>query len=384
VPSQSLLKPAYQTEPLTFDSVAAALVGVLPEIEDRAAEADISGRFPAADIRVLSEIGLLSAFATNPREGPQSADRLAYAQGLFKCLRLIGGADLSLGRIFEGHVNAIALIERYGGRQWRGRLDNALAAGQLFGVWNTEPAPGVGLCQMSGQWLLSGTKTYATGAGSLDQAIVTARLPGGGKQMLVFPVGEYPDRADPGFWRTSGMRATVSGAYNFDRMPVDEERFLGEAGDYEREPMFTAGAWRFTAVQLGAIEALVTLFRSHLRESGRDADFAQRARFGRAVAAARTAFLWVREAAARAEVNPAPEAAAFVLMTRGVVEEAGLSVIQAVQRGVGTQAFFTENRTDRILRNLQLYLRQPAPDRALDAAAAAWLQTDCWSDDPWW
>jgi alkylation response protein AidB-like acyl-CoA dehydrogenase len=316
--------------------------------------------------------------------GAHFAGRTDFAKCLFRCLRLIGGANLSLGRIFEGHVNAIVLIERYGGASARDRLGESLSAGRVFGVWNTDAAVGVTLGQVAGRWLLSGSKAYATGAGGIDEAIVTARLPDGRKQMLVIPVGGDHGRADPSCWRTSGMRATVSGQYDFTNLPVSPDMLLGEPGDYEREPLFTAGAWRFTAVQLGAVEALVALLRSHLRMTGGDADPIQRARFGRAVAAARTAFQWVREAAIRAEVNPRPEADAFVLMTRGVVESAALSVIEAVQRGVGTRAFFTGGKIDRVIRDLQLYLRQPMPDRALDLAATRWLEADCWSDDPGW
>jgi hypothetical protein len=167
-------------------------------------------------------------------------------------------------------------------------------------------------------------------------------------------------------------------------MPVGPDTLLGEPGDYEREPLFTAGAWRFAAVQSGAIAALLRGLRDHLRAHGGDRDPVQRARFGRAVAASRTAFLWVREAARRAEIDPGPDCLPFVLMTRGVVEEAALAVIEAVQRGVGTRAFFTGGAIDRIMRDLQLYLRQPAPDGALDRAASHWLEADRWGEDPWW
>ncbi len=363
-----------------LESPVESLRRILPEIEGRAEEADTAGRFPAEDVRRLAEIGLLKTFST---DGSARATD-GFADCLFDCLRLIGGANLSLGRIFEGHVNAILLIEAYGDGPWRDRLRDDLAAGKVFGVWNTEPAAGVALNPASGRWVLSGGKSYATGAGFLDRAIVTARLPDGSKQMLVLPVGDHPERADPSRWRTSGMRATVSGGYEVSGMVAQPDMFLGEPGDYERQPMFTAGAWRFTAVQLGAIETLTRLFRTHLRMTGGDGDPIQRARFGRAVVAARTAFQWTREAARRAENTPGKEAAAFVLLTRGVVEEAGLSVMEAVERGVGTRAFFTGNPIDRVMRDLRLYLRQPAPDRALDQAAKSWLEADCWSDDPWW
>lgn len=360
------------------------LTEALPQIEARAARADESGRFPADDISLLRSLGLLRAFAAADQGGARFDDRADRVDCLFDCLRLIGAANLSLGRIFEGHVNAIVLIERYGHPRALAALRRSLAAGALFGVWNTEGPPGVALSAGSGGWSISGSKTYATGAGHLDYAIVTARLPDGQKQMLVLPVGEETVRADSSPWKTSGMRATVSGRYDCSAMAVGEDLFVGRPGDYEREPLFTAGAWRFTAVQLGAIEALTGLLRSHLRQSDKAADPVQRARFGRAVAAARTAHQWVRHAARRAEIDPDATAAPLVLMTRGVVEEAGLAVIQAVQRGVGTRAFFSDSPIDRIMRDLELYLRQPSPDLALDHAASAWLDRDCWGGDPWW
>jgi hypothetical protein len=71
-------------------------------------------------------------------------------------------------------------------------------------------------------------------------------------------------------------------------------------------------------------------------------------------------------------------------MTRGIVEEAGLAMMDAAARSVGTASFFTGNPIDRITRDLGLYLRQPVPDQARDRAAAAWLEADCWGEDPWW
>lgn len=357
---------------------------VVSGIAARANVFDEEGAFPTQDVILLREIGLLRAFAPAALGGYAFQDRSDYVDALFDCLRLVGRANLSLGRIFEGHVNALLLIARYGDAAACGRLQAALAAGQLFGVWNTEPQPGITLESVASRWRLAGAKTYATGAGHLNFAVITARLPDGLKQMLVVPVGEQKDRAYPERWRVSGMRATVSGMHDFSALEVDTQCFLGNPGDYEREPMFTAGAWRFTAVQLGGIEALTRMLRDHLVASPLASDPIHRARFARAVASARTAFQWVREAARRTELNTGRSAAPFVLMTRGIVEDAAFEVIEAVQRTVGTRAFFSGNPIDRMMRDLQLYLRQPVPDQARDRAASAWLETDPWDDDPWW
>jgi alkylation response protein AidB-like acyl-CoA dehydrogenase len=357
---------------------------VLGEIAVRADRCDAEGAFPSQDVAVLGRIGLLRAFAPTASGGYAFHDRREYVDALFDCLRLVGRANLSLGRIFEGHVNAVFLIDRYGDDGGCARLTTALAAGKLFGVWNTQPSPGMTLEQSASTRRLTGSKSYATGAGHLDFAVITACLPDGSKQMLVMPVGEQKDRAHPESWKVSGMRATVSGIHDFSELEVDPKALLGRPGDYEREPMFTAGAWRFTAVQLGGIEALMQKLRDHIVQGPAGQDAVHRARFARAVASARTAFQWVREAAMRAELNPGPSAAPFVLMTRGIVEDAAFDVIEAVQRSVGTRAFFSENPIDRMIRDLQLYLRQPVPDQARDRAAIAWLEADLWDDDRWW
>jgi alkylation response protein AidB-like acyl-CoA dehydrogenase len=191
-------------------------------------------------------------------------------------------------------VNALALMDWYGDASQKAWLKTVLDQGGWLGVWATEPAPGVSL---EGD-RLSGAKMFATGAGGLAFAVVTARPEQGERRLIVVPADEA-DRADLSGWRVRGMRATVSGRYDLTGLAAPALAQLGSPGDYDREPRFTAGAWRFTAVQLGGIEGLVLAMRDALSDAAR-ADPMQRARFGEAAIAARTAFLWVREAAFRA------------------------------------------------------------------------------------
>ncbi|WP_419826735.1 acyl-CoA dehydrogenase [Sphingomonas sp.] len=328
--------------------------------------------FPAERLAAVARAGGLTAFTRLPDE---HAVRALYA-----ALRRIGGADLSLGRIWEGHVNAAQLVDAYGDAAQRAAVE---AGSRVLGVWNTEPAPGMTIAREGDVWRLSGAKSFATGAGHIDAALITARLPDGGKQMVVVDIRDHRERADNAGWRVRGMRGTRSGRFDFDGLVVASEALIGAPGDYEREPRFSAGAWRFAAVQLGAAEALVRHLRDHLVASGKREEPIQRARFAGCVAAVRGAGAWVERAALRAEAGDA-DAIPLTLMARGVVEEAALGVMEAAARGVGTAAFFEDSRIDRISRDLGLYLRQPVPDQARDRAAAAWLERDRWGDDPWW
>lgn len=253
-----------------------------------------------------------------------------------------------------------------------------LASGRVFGVWNTETAP---VTIADGK--LAGFKTFATGAGHIDTAIVTATV-AAGRQMVLIDAAQL-GRCDPKSWPVSGIKATVSGTYDLEGLPATGGALLGAPGDYVLEPRFSAGAWRFTAVQLGGIERIIGLLRDHLISTSSGENPIHRARFGLALAEDRTAALWVRAAAERASRDDAgPAEIALVLMTRGVVERAGLAVMEAAHRSIGTKSYMTDGPVDMACRDLGLYLRQPAPDQALDRAASAFLAADCWPDDPLW
>ncbi|MEG3164188.1 acyl-CoA dehydrogenase family protein [Sphingomonas sp. PB2P19] len=330
--------------------------------------------FPADRIAALHAVGATAAFTRME----------VRTDALTDVLRAVGGADLSLGRVYEGHVNAVQLVETYGDAAQRETLAADVSAGCIYGVWNTEPAPGLALNTAGdGSVTLEGAKSFATGAGYLDRILVTARDANGAKQLFLVDIAEKSARADNSGWRVRGMRGTQSGTFDFSGLPVSAAERIGAPGDYEREPRFSAGAWRFTAVQLGAVEALVRHLRAHLIESGKGDDPIQRLRFGACVSATRSAALWVRQAAHAAETQ-AEGAIPLVLMTRGIVEEAGLAVMETAARTVGTASFFAGSRIDRITRDLGLYLRQPVPDQARDRAAAAWLEADHWGEDGWW
>ncbi len=332
--------------------------------------------FPAERLDALRGTLAWSGFA-EVTPGPRTRE-------LLDVLRLIGRADLSLGRLFEGHVNGLQIVATYGSEDQRRTMLQAADGGALFGVWATEPNPGLRIVRDGpGTWRLEGKKSFATGAGRVDNAIVTALREDGAKQLVNVDLTGEAHRADVGNWRVRGMKGTISGIFDFSGLKIGAESLIGDPDDYEREPRFSAGAWRFTAVQLGAVEGLVRHLRAHLVGSGKGDDAIQRARFGACVVAARSAGEWVRRAAQAAEAQ-SDQAVALVLMARGVVEDAGLAVMEAAARAVGTASFFTGNPIDRITRDLGLYLRQPVPDQTRNRAAAAWLQADCWGEDPWW
>jgi alkylation response protein AidB-like acyl-CoA dehydrogenase len=335
----------------------------------RADEYDKDGVYPAADIAALHESGLLTAVLPMKCGGAGLT-----GLSLSEVLRSVGSGSLPLGRLFEGHVNALELVLRYGNHQQVELVAEEARAGKLFGVWNTDDANGVRLLHRHGRSWLEGRKILASGAGHIGRPLVTA-TDEEGRRLMVLPKVN-PGRADLSRWTAHGMRASATGTVDFTGVEIERIEIVGREGDYERQPWFSAGAWRFAAVHLGGMEKLFDLLRRHLQQTNRGQDPHQAARLGGAAMAIETARLWVAQAASIAEVplgSRAPEQlVAYVNLARLAVEAAALDLMQLVQRSVGLQAFLRPNPIERISRDLATYLRQPGPDRAL-TEAATWI-----------
>lgn len=298
-----------------------------------------------------------------------------------RLLRAAGYRDLPFGRLYEGHVNALQLIARCGtAAQWDAAARDA-ELGRLFGVWNTGPADGVRIAEAGNDGLrLAGRKTFCSGAGRVGGALVTAKT-GDGAQMVVVAMERELPTIDRSFWLPLGMERSDSYAVDFTGVLVRPAEVLGAPGDYERSPWFQAGAARFVAVQTGGIERLVAEYAAWVREGERSADPLALARLGTCAVAARTACAWTDACATawsaydRGELA-VPELLVTVDAARIAVERAALDVAEAVERGVGARGLLEPAPFSRLVRDLRMYLRQPAPDQALMRVGQATLAGD--------
>jgi alkylation response protein AidB-like acyl-CoA dehydrogenase len=335
---------------------------------------DVDGAFPAQEVAELHRLGLLCAIFP-ARCGGVGLGGLE----LGRVLRMIGSGSLPLGRLYEGHVNSIALVLRYGRPELIRLVAQEAGEGSLFGVWNTDDSEGLRLVLQDGRLVLAGRKILASGAGHIERPIVTA-TDERGRRLMIMPRLSKGDRADLSRWTAHGMRASATGAVDFTGIRVEPVEILGGDGDYERQPAFSGGAWRFAAVHVGGMERLLELLLIHLRRAGRGGDPHQAARVGQAAIAVETARLWVDGAAAMAENfqdNRLPgQIVAYVNLARLAVEKAGLELMELVHRSVGLQGLMRPHPIERISRDLATYLRQPGPDRALTTAAAWMLEGD--------
>ncbi|MGL5944197.1 MAG: acyl-CoA dehydrogenase family protein [Waterburya sp.] len=347
---------------------------------ERASELDQQGVFPAEEFKQLAVAGLLTAPLSQRLGGLGLGFETGNTTELLMLLKEIGRGNLAVGRVYEGHVNALQLIQTFGTpEQIETYAADARDRDKIFGVWNAEAADGVKIIPLdNGKYLLQGCKTFASGCGYVERPFVNGALPDGSWQMCIVPMEEVKTVVDRDWWQPSGMKATVSYKVDFTGIELDRNCLIGNPGDYFRQPWLSAGVIRFAAVQLGGAEALFNTTRQYLQELNRTSHPNQQERLGKMAIAIESGNLWlcnVAQMVARyAPIfggypdlpNPASsQLVAYANMVRTVIEQICMDVMQLSQRSIGTLGLLPPHPMERIIRDLSLYLRQPAYDVAI-------------------
>lgn len=361
---------------------ASAVAAVCAE---NAALVDHERTFPVKEFELMAQVGLLTTPLPHERGGLGLGTQAGGTLALLKLLKQIGRGSLPVGRVYEGHVNALQLIETFGTKaQKESYAADVHDHHFIFAVWNTEASDGVRLVPLAGgRYRLEGAKTFASGADWVKRPLITGTLPDGGRQMCIVPMERVEVGVDPSWWQPLGMHASVSYKLDFSGVELTADDLLGAPNDYTRQPWLSGGAIRFTAVQLGGAEALLDATVEYLKAMSRIDDPYQKARVAQMSIAVESGNLWLRGSAALLEeaasvfytssqnvsATSLPQEAgtvlAYVNMTRSAIERICLDVLEDTERAVGARGLLQPQPFERLVRDLRLYLRQPAPDAAL-------------------
>ncbi len=374
------------------------LFACLPELEqalyDRANDVDAEGLDLTVEMEMLRKQGLLVACA--PRayggQGLGCESDPASVMRAFVVLRALGRATLSVARLFEGHMNAVKLLDLYASETQKKQLLPRLEQGSLWGVWGADGtlplSASVAPSSSSGarRYVLHGQKVFASGLGLLDQAIVTFNKGPDGVALALVDVS-VPERQDRAAWRASGMKATWSGIYDFEGMQIDASALIGKPGDYIKEPYFEGGIWRYCATHHGAAEQILRLWRARLEQRGRAEDPIQLSRLARARARLIAVYSMLRDACLEIETGATGKSAVgrfaqeddkrsaveMALLAREMTEEMAVSIMDDARKSLGVEAHLPGTDLERICRDLSMYLRQAGPDGKLLNAGRLYL-----------
>ncbi len=159
-----------------------------------------------------------------------------------------GARDLSLARLAEGHVDALAVLAEAG-------LEPDTAA--TYGVWAARPQVGGTTAHLAADgWHLAGAKPFCSGSTSIDRALLTAECDDG-YRLFDVSVAENVVGIQPGSWPAVGMADSLSHTLDFGGPPVPASRAVGPPNFYLERPGFWFGGTGVAACWYGGARGLV-------------------------------------------------------------------------------------------------------------------------------
>lgn len=278
----------------------------------------------------------------------------------------LGAVDLSLARLCEGHSDATTIAAELGG--------NPPSRNTLYGVWAAEPPDGrLEATRTEAGWRLCGKKRYATGAGFIDRALVTAHAKDG-PRLFDIDVKASGVRPIEGTWPALGMNATGSLDVAID-VEIAGDLALGKPSSYVTRPGFEHGGIRVAACWFGgALGALRMLAR---RLGSGPVDEHAAAHFGAMVAECSGMLASLDAAAEAIDADPGDEAKLGkhrTLIVRQLIERGCQEVLTRVGRASGSSALVFDRAHGRRAADLVVYLRQHHAERDLARLGRSFLE----------
>jgi hypothetical protein len=323
----------------------------LAAIAAGAAAIDRAPRFPVEALAALADAGALTATI-----GAARAEASVVPE--WDLLRRVAAADASVGRILDGHLNAIERLEVAAAPAVReAELAKVESGGRLLGVWGADPGPGEGpparIVSAGRGDVLRGVKTFCSGAGGVDAALVMVGDDDGAAPRLVLVECDERVEVDRDWYRGAGMRASESHRVVFAEAPV--VAVLGEPGELGREPWFSRDAMRTAVSWAGMVDAAAVAAIEELAAHRAGEPLAELAA-GRIDAARGTVDAWIALTATAVDEDRALRDTGVRM--RVEIDRAAKTILECAAVACGSHPFVTASRLDRARRDLQTFLLQ--------------------------
>ncbi len=344
------------------------LQDALARIAERAGGLDREPRFPIENFTDLAAAGAL----TPPPDG---------LAGEVQLVRAVAAADASTARVLDGHLNGIERLTLTGSEPLRSTELTQIQEGRLLlGVWGADPAPGEGpparLDYTDGRLMLRGVKTFCSGAGGVQRALVLAAERDGSRRLVYLDTTSSAVSIDRGWYHASGLRASESHRVEFHDAAV--LALLGGPGELSREPFFSRDGIRTSATWAGLADSIMRQTIAALDPERVDA--VQAHALGRMRVAQSTIDRWLEHTTAslsRPE-DPWPELdpAVLALECRVALYDAARLISSHAAQVCGSRALIGASPLDRARRDLDLFLLQHRLDPKLTKLGTHTLTTE--------
>jgi len=271
----------------------------------------------------------------------------------FQRLAEVGGHDLGLCKLFEGHTDALAIIEQLGGSP---------TPGSTWGMWAAEPPQArVNVSPAGHMVALHGRKAWCSGAAVLSHALLTAWDSDDQQQLVAVALDQPGVTVTEQGWQAVGMAATGSVEVLFDGA---EAQAIGNPGDYLQRPGFWQGGIGIAACWYGAARQIADALRIQCEQRPEPHALAH---LGAVDSALQAAADVLRFSALHIDAHPEDNAELLARRARAVVEQSAEQVMREVGRALGAGPFCKDRHFARLSADLPVFLRQSHAERDLAA-----------------
>jgi hypothetical protein len=253
------------------------------------------------------------------------------ARELWELLATLAAHDLAVARAIEPHLDALGILRQAG-------------FASRAGSWGVFAAEGGDDPLQFSDGTISGMKPWCSLAGSLDNALVTAQLPGGERALFVVDLHDAGVEVLEGTWKARGLVEIPSGPVRFSAVPAAQ---VGAPGWYLERPGF---AWGGVAVAACWYGGAVAVARAVLDAKPSPFTAMHLGAIDIALGSARRALL---EASA---LSGDPRVSAK--RVRGTVAAACEQVIWRAGHALGPAPLALDEQHAKRVADLQLYIRQ--------------------------
>jgi hypothetical protein len=278
----------------------------------------------------------------------------------WRALARLGSGNLSVAKVFESHVDAIAILTE---------LHVPHEDGELLAIWAAEN-PGKTVSVTSGSRLV-GAKPWCSAAHIVNKALITAAR-GHERLLVLVPMNQPGVHVDASSWQAIGMRETASAIVEFDGA-VGE--IIGRHDDYLVRPGFWQGGAGIAAIWFGAACSVASQLS---KKSNGSMEAHAAAHYGAVDIALNSAKAALIEAAGWIDKHPAENAQLASLRVRLAVEKAVEKVLRRTARALGPGPLCLDADHAQRCADLEVFIRQSHAERDLAVLGRMLGQSPKW------
>ena len=348
----------------------------------------ILGTHPRSDLRELAERATSAGAAEDLAPALELARRVGAelprpgggeTLSLWEALATLGAADLTVARVVEPHLDALAILKEAGGTEVQA------PAAAIWGVFAAEGGGGRLSATLGpeGRWSLTGPKPWCSLADVVTHALITAWVDEEQRGLFLVDLDDPGVRSqqDQGPWVARGLARVRSTGLLLEEVPATA---VGGPGWYLERPGFAWGGIGVAAIWFGAAVAVGRRLRAaSLRREPDQIALAHLGAVDTALSRARAVLVDAAYVVDGPSVSPVG-AQRLALRVRQVVADAVEEVLTRAGHALGPGPLALEEEHARRVVDLGLYVRQHHAERDAAALGATVLGPVIEGEWSWW